>query len=108
MRRAQVAFRKAEEELSKAIGKFAEERRMQRLRAVRLWAASAGSRAAHAATKVKETATAHSASARKDHLGEVTAQKAADVGIEEWSEHWDAVDVDNGNEILNRAEALIT
>ncbi len=101
------AFKQGEQELADTIGKLMEERRARRLKAVRMWAATASSKASHAATKIKETATAHSASADKHHLGETTAQRAADKGIIEWSTHWDATEQDHGDAILQRVERLI-
>ncbi len=101
-------FKNAEEELANAMGKLAEDRRARKLKTVKTWAATAGIRAAHAATKVRETVMAHSASASKSHLGEVTAQQAADKGVVEWCEHWNAVEEDQGDRILTQIEDMIT
>ncbi len=45
-------FKDAEAELAGIMGKFAEDRRARKLKAVKTWAATAGLKAAHAATKI--------------------------------------------------------
>ncbi len=100
-------FRNMEHTLAEATGRFVESRRVQKLKAARSWARSASVKASHAATKTKDTATAHSASASKDHLGEMTSQRAADRGIEEWSRHWGAGTIDQGDHILKNIEKLL-
>ncbi len=100
-------FKRMEQTLAEATGHFVERRRAQKLKAARSWARAASIKASHAATKTKDTATAHSASASKDHLGEMTSQQAADRGIEEWSIHWGAESVDQGDGILENIEELL-
>ncbi len=70
------------------------------------WARSAPLKVAHAVTKCPDIGSRHSASARKTHAGEMTAQLAADRGLDEWSVHWLAGTADRSQEIIDMAERI--
>ncbi len=67
-----------------------------------MWARSAPERLAHRVTKTPEYIPFKSASADKNHKGELTCQRAADCGLEEWSRVWHGEDSDVGDDIVQR------
>ncbi len=81
-----------------------EHRHRKSLRTVRIWARCASEKLAHRATKRPEVAPLKSASADKHHAGELTDQRAADHGMAEWSNSWEAEIHDGGGDILKTVE----
>ncbi len=104
---AAETFAQTEMKLAEALGKLAERRRSRKLKATKAWAAAAPLKVAHAVTKPREVVTTYSASASKSHLGEATAQEAADKGITEWSVQWNATDCDESEAIMQKLEEQI-
>ncbi len=87
--------------IAKAIADLSKARRAKEIKNVRRWANRAPLKVAHAVTKGREVASRHTASACKSHLGEMTAQLAADRGLREWSAQWMAGLDDKSDDIVN-------
>ncbi len=83
-----------------AISDLARGKRSKQIRVVRAWARTAPLKTAHAVTKSPDVVSRLSASASKSHLGEMTAQGAADHGLREWSRPWDARDHDTTDYLI--------
>ncbi len=81
---------------------WAEHKRKRSLHAARLWARQASDKMAHRATKRTEALPFKSASADKNHKGELTDQSAADKGIVEWGGMWLAEPTDGGEDIIRQ------
>ncbi len=94
--------------LADASAMLAARRRKQSTRALRVWAKKATLKEAHAATKPLEFTAAYSASSSRDHVGEMTAQEAADGGLVEWSSHWNASDRDQGAHIQDLVMQVVS
>ena len=94
------------DEIDELVASMAKERRKKEGARTRKFVILASEGRAHAATKVLDPVSAPSASASKSHSGEVTAQEAADKGLEEWKGPWRASDEDGASEILAAIEAL--
>ena len=86
--------------------KFAITRSRKAKRETMAWVKMAKASTAHRATKEIVVVTRKSASARKDHKGERTAQDAADCGREEWAKTWKATEANQGEPILEAIEAM--
>ncbi len=80
-----ATFAEMEKEVVAAIAALCQFRRANELNRLRGWAKNAPLKLAHAATKARETSSRYTASAAKHHQGEMTAQDAADKGLDEWS-----------------------
>ncbi len=87
--------------IAKAIADLTRARRAKEIKDVKRWASRAPLKVAHAVTKGKDTASRHTASACKSHLGEMSAQLAADRGLREWSAQWLAGIEDKSDDIIN-------
>ena len=74
--------------------------------ATRAWAKAATHSLAHKVTKQFSSCTRKSASARKHHQGERTAQEAAECGRNEWAATWKAAESDQSEPILKAIEAM--
>ncbi len=99
-------YKDIEDDLSGALARLTMARRSKQAKAVRAWATTAPLKVTHAVTKGKETASRHTASASKAHLGEMTAQQAADKGLAEWSRQWLASVRDHSADILDAVERV--
>ncbi len=75
------------------------------MREGRRWAAHASMKAAHSATKPRETVLMISASADKQFKGAGDPQSAVDKGREEWAIPRQASDIDASHDILKAVEA---
>ncbi len=98
-------LRQQEEVILSTTDTIAKRRRRKEQDATKQWAKQAPIAVAHKATKTPSGAIGFTASARKDHLGETSAQKAADKGLSEWGPTWEADDRDAAHEILQALEA---
>ncbi len=100
-------YKKVEHSLAVASATLAARRRRQCLRRMAAWAKSAPLKLAHAATKSVDYVSSYSASASKTHMGEATAQGAADLGIKEWGKFWKAGARDHGEDALQLLETIV-
>ncbi len=77
------------------------------LREVRRWVRAAPLGLTHKITKEAEEVARKTASATKGHVGERTAQIAADMGRAEWGSIRNATDCDESEEIVRAVDALM-
>ena len=80
-------------------------RRKKAADGARAWARAAGQGVAHRVTKTPVGLVAFSASADKAYKGAFSQQEAADAGIKEWSDPWQASETDTAEDILRAVEA---
>ncbi len=92
--------------IAEAIASLTRARRAREIKGVRRWASHAPLKVAHAVTKGKDTVSRHTASASKSHLGEMTAQLAADRGLREWAMQWLAGLDDRSDDIINMVQRI--
>ncbi len=98
-----------EADTNDALGTLRDLRLARRAKEVGEWCRAATLKSAHRITKPLEVPCGYSASASKQHRGERTAQLAADAGIREWGQVWQAcddVDPDDTDEILTMLEKM--
>ncbi len=99
-------FRDMYDDINGSLLGVAERRRKKALKATRRWARNAADKLAHRATKRAEVSTIKSASSMKHHAGELTNQRAADMGILEWGQIWHAGPDDAQDDIIRQVEGI--
>ncbi len=90
----------------KAHLEIAAQRRKRHIRDARIWARGAPDKVGHRVTKEPEFIATKSASADKRHCGETTDQRAADVGMIEWSAIWHATEIDVGDDVVKQVAKI--
>ncbi len=75
-------------------------------KAVRQWARASTLKEAHRSTKTVESTARKTASANKGHMGEQTAQQAADRGRAEWARIRRSTDTDKSETVIRAVEGL--